>query len=310
MKRRRPAKSGVDVSVCLITYNHARFVRSAVASVLKQDIRRPFELIISEDASTDGTREIVEELANKDARIRLLMSPSNLRSNEPVRRAIAAAEGRYICILDGDDRWLAPDKLERQADLLDRNPDMAACFTNALVAYDDATGPTDIRWTAPSLNSRVSFKELWEGNPFATCAGMLRRDALHDLGSWYLDCFPITDWPLYLLCAQSGDILFVDEPSGLYRVHGGGEVAGRPERDRLRLIGRFYEQMKRARNGAWSDHARRGGSLYFAGKASQFIAENRRSEARLALVLALKAGGVGRSVPWRNWLGLLRRGLG
>jgi glycosyltransferase involved in cell wall biosynthesis len=309
MSRRRPTSSGVDVSVCLITYNHARFIRSAVESILAQETSRPFELIISEDASTDGTREIVEDLARRDARIRPIYSSRNLRSNEPVRRAIEAAQGGYLCIVDGDDRWLSKDKLERQADLLDSNPGVSACFANALIAYDDAMEPTNARWTAPTIGNRVSFTQLWEGNPFATCAGMLRKDALGGIGSWYVDCFPITDWPLYLLCAQSADIMFVDEPSGLYRIHGGGEVSGQAERDRLRLIARFYRQMRRVRNGAWSDCAKRGASLYFTGKASQFIAENRRSEARLALSLALRAGGVGSSVPLRDWLGLVRRGL-
>jgi glycosyltransferase involved in cell wall biosynthesis len=178
------ADASVDVSVLLVTYNHARYIEAAIQSVLDQQTSRSFELIISEDASTDGTREIVRRAAASDSRIRTLFSTHNLRSNEPVLRALRAARGRYICLLDGDDRWLTPDKIERQAELLDEAPAAAGCFHNALVIVGDADQPTDRIWTA---SPHTTFAELWEGNPFATGAGMLRRSTLERVGSWYVD---------------------------------------------------------------------------------------------------------------------------
>jgi glycosyltransferase involved in cell wall biosynthesis len=299
----------IDVSVLLVTYNHAPFIERAVESVLTQQTSRSFELIISEDASTDGTREIVEKLARGDDRIRTLFSDRNLRSNEPVLRALRGARGRYVCLLDGDDRWIAPDKIERQAAMLDENPDASGSFHNALIVAGDADQPTEHRWTASTQSPRTSFGELWEGNPFATCAGMLRHSAIERVGDWYVDCFPITDWPLYLLAAERGELLFVDEPVGAYRVHGGGEVSGLPQKGKLQLIARFYRQMAEVEGGRWADLARSGASLYFAGQTGRFIAEGDKALARLGARLALQAGGVGQSVPWRAWLGLCRRSL-
>jgi glycosyltransferase involved in cell wall biosynthesis len=298
-----------DVSVLLVTYNHALFIEQAVESVLAQETSRDFELIVSEDASSDGTREIVEELARRDRRIRTLYSERNLKSNEPLLRALRAARGRYICLLDGDDRWLVTDKIDRQAALLDRHADVAGCFHNALVIIGNADQPTDRRWTPASQAPRTSSGELWEGNQFATCAGMLRRSAIERVGPWYVDCFPITDWPLYLLAAEHGDLLFVDEPVGAYRVHGGGEVSGLPEKDKLLVIARFYDQMSEVDGGRWAEMARRGASLYFAGQASRFIGESDKAMARFCARLAFQAGGVGQSVPWRAWLGICRRSL-
>lgn len=301
------ADGEVDVSVLLITCNHAAFIERAVGSVLSQRTGRSFELIISEDASTDGTREIVEQLAATDSRIRPIFSATNLRSNETVRRAVEAARGRYLCLLDGDDQWIADDKIERQAALLDSSPDVSACFHNALVVHGSAGQADGKRWTPPGLHSRIGFAELWEGDPFATCAGMLRRSALDGLGSWYVDCFPVTDWPLYLLCAEKGELAFADEPVGLYRLHSQGAVSGLAERDRFRLMARFYRQMTAVPRSRWPELARSGGSLYFTGHARKFMAEANRPMARFCLRLALGAGGVGRSVSWRAWLGLLRR---
>ena len=297
----------IDVSVLLVTYNHADYIRAAAESVLGQRTSRRFELLISEDASTDGTREIVEEIAAGDPGIRTIFSRENLKSNETVLRAIQGARGRYICLLDGDDLWLADDKIDRQADILDADDTLSGCFHNAHIALGNAFEPEERRWTPASQPSRTTAAMLWEGNPFATCAGMLRRSALGDLGSWYVDCFPITDWPLYLLCSEHGGLLFVDEPVGLYRLHDRGEMSGIAEEQRLKLVSRFYRQMKLAADGRWAEQAGAGGSLYFAGEAVRLLAQEDRQLARQCVMLALQAGGVGRSISWRAWLGLLRR---
>jgi glycosyltransferase involved in cell wall biosynthesis len=299
----------IDVSVLLITYNHANFIEAAIESVLDQQTSRSFELIISEDASTDGTRDIVRGAAARDNRIRTLFSTHNLRSNEPVLRALRAARGRYVCLLDGDDRWLVRDKIELQAEMLDVTPNASGCFHNALVIEGEAEEPSERRWTATSLSRRTTFGDLWEGNPFATCAGMLRRSALDQVGNWYVDCFPITDWPLYLLAAEHGDLVFVDEPVAAYRVHSGGEVSGLAHKEQLLLIARFYRQMSAVDGHRWARLARRGAGLYFAGQAGRLLSEGDKRTARLCASLVLKSGGVGKSVSWSKWLGLTRRSL-
>jgi glycosyltransferase involved in cell wall biosynthesis len=304
-----PRADEVDVSVVLVTYNHAKFIEAAIRSVLDQQTSRHFELIISEDASTDDTRAIVEEFAREDERIRTIFSQRNLKSNEPVLRALRAARGRYVCLLDGDDRWLVRDKIERQAEWLDANPDVSGCFHNAFVMIGHNDEPTERRWTPASQSRRITFNELWEGNPFATCAGMLRRSALVRLGSWYVDCETklFTDWPLYLTCAEQGDLLFVDEPVGAYRVHSGGEVSGLGCKEQLLMIAGFYRQMSRVERGRWAEMARSGGSQYFAAQAGRFLLEGDKGMARLCARLTLQGGAVGRSVAWRAWLRLVRR---
>jgi glycosyltransferase involved in cell wall biosynthesis len=304
-----PSADPVDVSVLLVTYNHAKFVSAAIESVLEQKTSGNFEIIISEDASTDGTREIVSRAAEQSDRIKTLFSEHNLKSNEPVLRALRAARGRYVCLLDGDDRWLTEDKIERQAMLLDANPYAAGCFHNSLVAVGDSKTPSERRWTGPGQSPITTFADLWEGNPFATSAGMLRRSALDGVGNWYVNCFPITDWPLYLLAAEHGALLFVDEPVAAYRLHAGGEVSGLARKEQLLLINRFYRQMESAEDGRWAGLARNGASLYFAGQANELIRGGDRAAGRLCARLALEAGGVGRSVPWRKWLALVRRSL-
>ena len=85
-------------------------------------------------------------------------------------RALRAARGRYVSILDGDDFWIVDDKLARQAALLDADPSLAACFHNARVVLGDGFKLEDRCWTAADHKERIGLAQLWEGNPFATSA--------------------------------------------------------------------------------------------------------------------------------------------
>lgn len=291
-----------EISVVVVTYNHARFVGRAVESVLSQVTARPFEIIISEDCSTDGTREIVRDFAARDPRVRLILSERNMRSNEVVARGIRAAKGKYVCILDGDDFWTVPDKLERQATILDGDLQASACFHNAVIVIGSSMEPGEDRWTSSAQATRTGANEIWRGNPFATCAGMLRRDALAKLGDWYAGLFPITDWPLYILAASHGELIFVDEVVGAYRLHEQGMFSSKPGDEKLRMTSGLYRRMKSAMGPDYHRAANRGGFLYFLEWAQEHARAGDDRLKRLCLWHAAKAGSFSPSLPWRRLL--------
>jgi glycosyltransferase involved in cell wall biosynthesis len=216
-----------------------------------------------------------------------------------IARGIRAARGRYICLLDGDDYWISPMKLERQAALLDAERDISACFHNASVVRDDR--PTADRWTPATQPRRVTADDIWHGNPFATCAGMMRTSALHELGDWYDEMFPITDWPLYVLCSEHGDITFEDEVVGGYRLHDASLFSAQPSRAKLDMIAQFYRRMDAALDGRAHDRARAGASRYFFEWAKVHADQGDLSMGRYCLQLCRCAGGVGLSVGRREW---------
>lgn len=280
----------IDVSVLLITFNHADYIANSLDGVLAQNTDKAVELIVSEDCSTDATRTILAGYVERHPQIRLLMSPKNLRSNEVVARAVRAARGRYICLLDGDDYWTDPGKIQRQAEIMDADQTLSAVFHNALI--DDGTAAPTRRWTPSGQQALSHLDDLWNGNPFATCAGMLRREALSDLGAWYADFFPITDWPLYILCAAKGPIAFVDEPVGGYRLHPGGMFSSLPGREKLDRIEGFYQRMRAAVPPDQHRTARTGASRYFLEWAEVYVERGETAMARDCLLRSLRAGGV------------------
>lgn len=136
------SRSAKRVSVLVITYNHERYISQALDSVLMQQTSFDWEILVSEDCSTDRTRQIVKEYAaRRQGLLRLLLSEKNLHSNEVVARAIRAAAGDYLALLDGDDYWLTSEKLQTQVDFMDSHPESTVCFHQAVVHDERAQRP-------------------------------------------------------------------------------------------------------------------------------------------------------------------------
>jgi len=281
----------MKVSVVVSTYNHERFIERALASVLAQRAAFDYEVIISEDCSTDATRDNVLRWAREHPqRVRILLSQRNLRSNEVVARAVRAAAGEYIALLDGDDYWTTPSKLQRQADYLDVHPECAICFHDVELVDDRGTPLEGRRWTPADQKPRSTLEDLWQGNFIATCSVMLRKTALPEIPRGYADFFPITDWPLYLLCAEHGDIGYVPEVMGAYRLHEGGLYSPLSAADKLRETDRFYRRMNELTAHRHDAVARRAHRRFFLDWAREHLSRGEPALARLCVRLSVGYG--------------------
>jgi len=120
------------VSILTPSYNSEEYIGKTIESVLAQTYAN-WEMIIVDDCSTDGTREIVETYARSDARIRLLCQEENRGAAAARNRALEHASGRFIAYLDADDIWL-PAKLERQVDFMLRNEAGFSCTSYEVIS--------------------------------------------------------------------------------------------------------------------------------------------------------------------------------
>lgn len=238
----------MKVSVIVMTYNHANFITQALDSVLMQQVNFKYEILISEDCSTDGTREIVIGYQeNFHQKIRLLLSEKNIHSNAIVVRGINAAQGEYIALLDGDDYWTSPSKLQKQVDFLDNHPECSMCFHNAQVFYEDDT-KEPWNWTPENQPEFSTLEDIWMGNFIATCSTMFRRGLFGKIPGWYDSFFPITDWPLHILNAEHGKIGYINEVMGAYRYHSGGLYSSFEEFKKLEKTLDFYKNINKDLN--------------------------------------------------------------
>lgn len=248
--------SGVrpKVSVAVITYNHGRFIAQAIESVLTQEVDFAVELVIGEDCSTDGTGALVLEYARKYPNvIRVLKSGENVGAQKNFIRVIEACRGDFIAYLEGDDLWLDPGKLARQAAFLETHGECATCFHNAIVFKDDQNcAAPDLSLNKagnrlmcrPGMKTRFSQEDFFRGNVIPTCSVMFRRTALGNFPPWF-EKLPIGDLPLHILCTQHGPAAYLNEVMAAYRLHPGGFWSGKSPLTKLPLEIKMYEELGR-----------------------------------------------------------------
>lgn len=211
------------VSVLLITYNHQQFIAQAIDSVLMQRTTFPIEVVIGEDCSTDGTRDIVRAYSKQYPEvIRAILPEVNQGPFQNVMRTLNACRGEYIAGIEGDDYWTASDKLQQQADFLDNHPECAISFHKVMKVFDDGSQPSV---EFPQFPGEVAtIEDLLSGefgNLIPSCSAMWRSGLFSGLPPW-VEEVGFSDWPIHVLNATQGHAAFLNRCMGVYRIHGGG----------------------------------------------------------------------------------------
>ncbi|HBR15088.1 MAG TPA: glycosyl transferase family 2 [Candidatus Omnitrophica bacterium] len=215
-----PSAQQPKVSVKMVTYNHESFIAQAIESVLMQEVEFDYEIVIGEDSSTDGTRGIVLDYQKRyPDRVRLLLTDRNRGRRHNFLQTLKACRGKYVAMLDGDDYWTSPRKLQKQADFLDTHPGCAICFHNAVMIYENGKAPR--LYHREKLKQILKLEDLLYGNIMPTCATMFRNHLFDEFPGLF-DPLPFGDWPLQILNARHGDIGYLDEVMSVYRIHSGG----------------------------------------------------------------------------------------
>ena len=221
-----------EVSVLMTTYNHERTIAQAVQSVAAQQVDFPLELVVGEDCSTDGTRAILLELAAQyPDLVRLRLRPTNWGRRRNWVDVLQACQGRYVAVLEGDDYWISPHKLQRQVDFMRANPTCAICF-HAVWTVDETQGGKRWEFRPNPLQARYTLADLCRRNFIATGAVLFRNHLYAPLPDWYAT-IPAGDWPLHVLNARHGDIGYLDDLMGVHRIHSGGVWSARQTAQRL-----------------------------------------------------------------------------
>ena len=229
------------VSICMITYNHEKYIKKAIEGVIQQCTKFDFELVIGDDFSTDNTNLICQEYYHKYSnRIRLLNSEKNIGVIPNFIKTIEVCKSKYIALCEGDDYWIDMHKLQKQVDFLETNPDYAMVYTDIILV--DKYGVEKENSASYTIN-KSKYKsgnilfDLLEWSFINTCTVCIRNDVLQELiqevknkNKWY-----IYDRWLWLQVASKSKIRYFDEKTSAYRVHGEG-LSQNTTDHKLRLI--------------------------------------------------------------------------
>lgn len=213
------------VSVVMLAYQHEKFIEQAIRGVIAQECNFSIELIIGEDCSLDGTRQIVMNYQRRYPHIiRVLTAEKNVGMHANGDRCTKACRGEFIATCEGDDYWNNPKKLQMQVDLLRKHPEAFLIHTE----YDIRVGNRILRnahlWQQIShLAVGDAFTTLLIGNTVITATTMIRRSLLTLMTEANLqkNNWPFGDYPIWLYASMLGPVLYIPTSTATYRQVGG-----------------------------------------------------------------------------------------
>ena len=210
------------VSICCITYNHKEYIRDALDGFLSQRTDFPYEILINDDASTDGTADIIREYEQKyPEKIRALLQTENQYSKGITNPSGAfnfpRVRGSYVAMCEGDDYWTDPEKLQKQVDYMEAHPDCSLCFHSARIITVD--GSLSDKRMRPYPESRIVSPSEIVDKPqgYAMASMMFRSEIIRKLPKYYVNC-PVGDTPLQLMAAATGYGYYMDQDMSVYRL--------------------------------------------------------------------------------------------
>lgn len=220
----RVVPGGIDISIVVVTYNQADYIRQCLESVLSQETTFRFEILVGEDGSSDGTAEIVDELAAQypdrikafhRSRSDVICVKGNPTNRFNLVQTLAQASGRYLAILDGDDYYTDKTKLQSQAQFLSENPDFSACYHDFVMV--DAAGKSAGRKSRLSPREIVTAADIAVGRNLPASTFLSRND-FGPPPPWFMR-MAYADWALLLLRIGGGKIGYLDRVMSAYRIH-------------------------------------------------------------------------------------------
>lgn len=208
----------MKVSVLCMAYNHEKYIRSALDGFVSQKTDFDYEVIVHDDASTDGTAGIIREYAEKYPNlIKPIYQTENQYSKKDIVREIMVPEstGRYIATCEGDDYWIDENKLQLQADFLDRNPEYSACAHNSY-KLEMMTNQKTVMYDRADYDIQTPDVLCGGSCCYQTASLMYRREYIEEIPQFLQN--GRLDYMFAIHLSLKGPIRFFNRIMSVYRV--------------------------------------------------------------------------------------------
>lgn len=290
----------MKVSVLIVTYNHEKYITEALDSVLMQQVDFDYEIVIGDDCSTDNTRNILLRYHRKNPeKIRLLLQERNLGFNGKYNfiETLNACQGQYFAMLEGDDYWISPDKLQKQVDFLDTHPNCSLCFHASKIIFEDGSSRKPIVYVPTEIKPFYTIEDVLGKRDFIhTASTMFRRGLFGEFPKWFLSPAP-GDWVLYILCGQYGKIGYIDEVKSVYRIHSGGIWSSKGLTQRLLRQIELLRTINAHLNFRYDKIIKSTISFFYYRIAEEYRHNNSRSKAIMYLLRCITTSPFNQPVP-------------
>ena len=245
------------VSICCITYNHKEYIRECLEGFLMQKTNFPFEILIHDDASTDGTIDIIKEYQTKYPDIiKPYFEIENCYSQGKSFTVsnYSRVQGKYVALCEGDDYWIDPKKLQKQVDFLEAHPHFSAYF-HKVKTFTQTTG----EWgehNPPRILARKSNGFVF-GLFYYTIFGWFTRTSScvyrADIIKYILSIpFGERDFISFYLMLENGKAFYDCTAMSVYRIHSGGVCSGTDVVVRLKYDSNLWHELWNYNHSIWS----------------------------------------------------------
>ncbi len=213
----------IAVSICCTTYNQVGYIEDAIKGFLSQETSFPFEILINDDCSTDGTTDIVLKYAEEyPGKVIAVTHDENQYSKGHYMTTdflYPRARGKYIALCEGDDYWIDPLKLQRQYDALENHPESSFCVHASKTVVAD-TGKVLTVNQPYAEDCEIPLSDIFERNhSFATASQFMRKSAYDSYVSTGMYKVPGDgDFKMCAYYATLGPVIYLAEPMSAYRV--------------------------------------------------------------------------------------------
>ena len=215
------------LSVWLLTFNHRNFFENSIQSILAQKTNFDYEIVIGDDCSIDGTRELVlKYYKSNSSKVRLILSKKNYWKQLGPALSLElykSCRGTYIATCEGDDYWTDPYKLQKQVDYLEANPHVSCCATdfdqiNKVGVFEKNPEPYP---SIVKLNSEDVMRSRW--SPTQTCTVVFKRGLLNPTPEFFYDkLIYCGDWALVCLFSTKGEVHILPDTTATKRMDADG----------------------------------------------------------------------------------------
>ena len=219
----------VKVSVIVLTYNHEKYIRQALDSILMQKTDFHYEILVGDDASSDKTPDILLEYKHKypDV-IRLFLRKKNVGATRNAYQLFMKANGNYIATCEGDDYWIGPDKLAIQVAFLEQNPIFIGCSHSCVIVdeFGHKQKKQLLRWECrKQIMSLKDFKGYYLAGQASTLVrrNIYKKEKNRDFSVFYKAHPMIGDRTTALIYLSEGNFYRINKQMSCYRITSNSE---------------------------------------------------------------------------------------
>lgn len=225
------------VSVFCSVYNHKNYIAQCLDSLVSQKTSFIYEIIVKDDASTDGTSDIIRAYHEKypDKIVPLILEENHLQrglGHVAFEKAFHLMHGKYIAMCEGDDFWTDENKLQKQVDLMESHPEYSLCGHAAYYANEAGELIKNDCFRYKTGSGELTTEEIISSWSMATCSLLYRKSCRTDVTFPFQGNCINSDYALMVYMALKGKVYYLDELMSAYRIACNGSVTQKQRRNK------------------------------------------------------------------------------